>query len=45
VEAAREAGFGNLALDLLYGGAGQDWSSPAADAAWAVALSPEHLSC
>ncbi|MGC4120344.1 MAG: coproporphyrinogen-III oxidase family protein [Myxococcales bacterium] len=45
VRAAREAGFGNLALDLLYGGATQDLELARADARSAVSLSPEHLSC
>lgn len=45
VEAARAAGFANLALDLLYGGAGQDLSGARADAERAAALRPEHLSC
>ncbi|HEY3446628.1 MAG TPA: radical SAM family heme chaperone HemW [Myxococcales bacterium] len=45
VKAARDAGFGNLALDLLYGGASQDLALARADAARAVSLSPEHLSC
>ena len=45
VEAARSAGFANLALDLLYGGAGQDPSAARADAERAAFLQPEHLSC
>lgn len=45
VQAAREAGFENLALDLLYGGAGQELAQARADAQQAVAFAPEHLSC
>ena len=43
--AAREAGFQNVALDLLYGAPGQLVAGARADAEQAVALSPEHLSC
>lgn len=45
VAAAREAGFANVALDLLYGGPGHDLALARADAGRAVALAPEHLSC
>jgi oxygen-independent coproporphyrinogen-3 oxidase len=42
--AAREAGFGNINLDLMYCLPGQDVSSALADIGAAVALGPEHLS-
>ena len=44
VRAAREAGFDNLALDLLYGAPEQDLAMARRDAEQAVALSPQHLS-
>ncbi|HHU81862.1 MAG TPA: radical SAM family heme chaperone HemW [Firmicutes bacterium] len=45
VAAAKEAGFTNLNLDLIYGLPGQavtDWKE---SLEWAVALKPAHLSC
>jgi oxygen-independent coproporphyrinogen-3 oxidase len=42
---AREAGFENVALDLIYGAPGQDSAMARSDAARAVSLGPEHLSC
>jgi oxygen-independent coproporphyrinogen-3 oxidase len=41
----RDAGVGNISLDLLYGIPGQSSADLAADLADAVALQPEHLSC
>lgn len=45
VEAARQAGFAQVAIDLLYGASDQDVAMARADAIRAVALQPEHLSC
>lgn len=45
VRAAREAGFGNLALDLIYGAPGQDVAGARSDAEQLVAMKPEHVSC
>ena len=45
VAAAREAGFENLSLDLIYGLPGQTMSRWQENLAAAVALQPEHLSC
>jgi oxygen-independent coproporphyrinogen-3 oxidase len=44
VEAARQAGFENLNLDLMYGLPGQTPASALADLDTALALGPEHLS-
>lgn len=45
VAAAREAGFGNLSLDLIYGLPGQTQARWQENLAAAVSLRPEHLSC
>ncbi len=45
VAAAREAGFDNLSLDLIYGLPGQTTERFLANLRAAVALAPEHLSC
>ena len=45
VEAAREAGFDNLSLDLIYGLPHQTQDRWAANLAAAVDLAPDHLSC
>ena len=45
VAAAREAGFINLNLDLMYGLPGQTIESWAASLQHTIALSPTHLSC
>jgi putative oxygen-independent coproporphyrinogen III oxidase len=45
VGAARDAGFENLALDLIYGAPGQDVAMARTDAERLVELSPEHASC
>ena len=42
---ARASGFGNVSLDLIHGGEGQTPAGAARDAAAAVALGPEHISC
>jgi putative oxygen-independent coproporphyrinogen III oxidase len=42
---ARNAGFRNISLDLMHGVEKQDARLAAADAAAAVALAPEHISC
>lgn len=44
VEAAREAGFANVGVDLIYGWAGCGEREAAADAEAAVALGVEHVS-
>ncbi len=44
-EAAREAGFPSVALDLIYGAPGQSVAMAEGDARRAAELSPEHLSC
>lgn len=44
-ETARKAGFGNVSLDLIHGGEAQTPEGAARDAASAVALGPEHISC
>lgn len=44
VASAREAGFDNLSLDLIYGLPGQDLRSLEADLDEAAALAPPHLS-
>jgi len=41
----RDAGFGNISLDLVYGIPGQSASDLEADLDDALALEPEHLSC
>src|SRR5439155_4658818 len=41
----RDAGFGNVSLDLIYGIPGQSASALEADLGDALALEPEHLSC
>jgi len=45
LSAAREAGFENLSLDLIYGAPGQTLSMARADAERAASLGPEHISC
>jgi putative oxygen-independent coproporphyrinogen III oxidase len=45
VRTLREAGFGNVSLDLIYGIPGQSEEDLEADLAEALALVPEHLSC
>jgi len=42
---ARAAGFANVSLDLIHGAEDQTPDGAARDAAAAVALGPEHLSC
>jgi len=42
---ARAAGFANVSLDLIHGAEGQTVEGAARDAASAVALGPEHVSC
>jgi len=42
---ARAAGFANVSLDLIHGAEGQNAAGAARDAAAAVALGPEHVSC
>lgn len=42
--AARDAGFDNLSLDLLYGSAGHGAQTAAQDARHALELAPDHLS-
>jgi putative oxygen-independent coproporphyrinogen III oxidase len=42
---ARAAGFTNVSLDLMHGAEKQDPVAAARDAATAVALGPEHISC
>ena len=42
---ARKAGFTNVSLDLIHGAEGQTPELAARDAASAVALEPEHISC
>ncbi|HZA12861.1 MAG TPA: radical SAM family heme chaperone HemW, partial [Myxococcaceae bacterium] len=44
LRAARDAGFSNVSLDLIYGVPGQGRSQAESDAARAAALGPEHLS-
>jgi oxygen-independent coproporphyrinogen-3 oxidase len=44
-QVARAAGFTNVSLDLIHGAEGQTPQGAARDAAAAVALGPEHLSC
>ena len=45
IEAAREAGFNNLGLDMIYGLPGQTAADLRDDVEKAVAFQPEHLSC
>ena len=45
VAMAREAGFDNIGLDLIYGVPGVTRDSFCADVEEAMALNPEHLSC
>ncbi len=45
VEIARDAGFGTVSLDLIYGLPGQDAAALARELATAVGLGPDHLSC
>lgn len=45
VEAAREAGFENLSLDLIYGTPGETDGSWEESLGRAVALGPDHISC
>ncbi len=45
IEAAREAGFDNLGLDLIYGYPGQTMADLRRDLETAAAFDPEHLSC
>lgn len=44
-ETARKAGFANVSLDLIHGAEAQTPQLAARDAANAVALGPEHISC
>ncbi|MEW6269639.1 MAG: radical SAM family heme chaperone HemW [Thermodesulfobacteriota bacterium] len=44
LHAAREAGFANLSLDLIYAVPGQDLDACAADLARAVEVAPDHVS-
>ena len=44
-QTARAAGFENVSLDLIHGAEGQSEQGAARDAAAAVALGPEHVSC
>jgi len=43
--AARQAGFGNVNLDLIYGACGETLDSWRRTLEWAIDLGPEHLSC
>jgi oxygen-independent coproporphyrinogen-3 oxidase len=45
IAAAREAGFDNLGLDLIYGLPGQDLAAWRRDLEQALEFQPEHLSC
>jgi len=45
VEAAREAGFENLSLDLIYGTPGETAGSWEESLGRALALGPDHISC
>ncbi len=45
VETLRRAGFDNLSLDLIYGLPGETAESWRRSVVYAVALSPQHLSC
>ncbi len=45
VQLARQAGFDNLNIDLMFGLPGQTWSDWRETLASALTLSPEHVSC
>lgn len=45
VAAARRAGFGNVSLDLIYGGPGESLDDWRTSLAAALELEPDHLSC
>lgn len=45
LQTARKAGFDNVSLDLIHGAEAQTPELAARDAASAVALEPEHISC
>src|SRR5205085_1814706 len=45
LQTARKAGFTNVSLDLIHGAEAQTPAGAARDAASAVALGPEHISC
>ena len=45
LQTARKAGFTNVSLDLIHGAEAQTVEMAARDAASAVALGPEHISC
>jgi oxygen-independent coproporphyrinogen-3 oxidase len=45
LQTARKAGFDNVSLDLIHGAEAQTPQLAARDAATAVALGPEHISC
>jgi len=45
VQWARQAGFDNVGLDLIYGIPGQDLTGWRSDLVQAVNMAPEHLSC
>jgi putative oxygen-independent coproporphyrinogen III oxidase len=45
LQTARKAGFDNVSLDLIHGAEAQTTELAARDAASAVALGPEHISC
>jgi len=45
VQAVRQAKYGNLSLDLIYGLPGQDMAGWQENVEQALALEPEHLSC
>lgn len=45
IELAREAGFGNVGIDLIYGFEGQSLASWGRTLATALEAAPEHLSC
>ena len=45
LQTARKAGFENVSLDLIHGAEAQTPQLAARDAATAVALGPEHISC
>jgi len=45
VVAARDAGFDNLSVDLIFGGPHQDLEGAVRDAERALVLRPEHVSC
>jgi oxygen-independent coproporphyrinogen-3 oxidase len=45
LRAAREAGFANLSLDLIFAAPGQDLAGLEVDLAEALCFAPEHVSC